>query len=1465
MRSRTIAAQPSSDTGELGQIQWVRARENNLRAVDLAVPANALVSLAGVSGSGKTSLLEDCLAGEAMRRHQVLSRTTATIQTPYFPLVDDIVAPYVVFVRQGVLGFNLRSTVGTVSGILQPLRQVLARCAYVCDADGQRIAPLTLDRVVAWCGLHRAGHAVFVLARLGVRVLGPLWPRIEAALALAPAFTVIAAETGESFSPEDAKPASAFRRSVVATQRDVYAVFSLSRSTPRSALEVALRHATALAQGLDGVRLHLRGREGAEEILDLADVLVSVNEDTVYRRPSTTLLSYNSRLPHSGRCLSCDGLGQADTIRLDRLVMESSAPIAEGGLGIPFDVAQRRYKHIAPLSEEIRGLLVAHGLPISATWRDLDRTARTELLHGTGDRVIRPLLHDGKPRGRPKPFRGLLPQIEEKLRGANAAASVLASLRERGPCTDCGGSRLASTARAVHFAGCDYGQILAMSVEKLERWLRTAATQEVPAHEAQVLRALAVLAESCTRLGLGYLSLDRSVTTLSGGESQRLRIAAALSTHMSRVCYALDEPTRGLHTVDASHIVGVLRQLVASGASVLVAEHNRTVVAASDHVVELGPGGGTAGGKVIYNGTAAGAPFLLTTLPPRRTPPRSAIGEIHVSGITLRTLHDQAIALPLGVITAITGVSGSGKTTLIRDVLVPVLARFAESGAVDGPFHRALKITGRLDRVVYVSQLSLSNNPRSSVLTKLGLGDALRDWFFHASGASSLGLSPESLNPNSVAGRCSSCDGLGRTSGDGANGSRCPACGGSRLAPVGLWARLENRTIAEWLAAPLDEMANIVAVPAAIREAAVLCVQLGLGHLSLGRGLPTLSGGEAQRLRIGEALLDARQRRGEPLHQVFVMDEPAAGLHPTDIARLLQAFDAIVSNGSNTLILVEHNLELVRNADWLIDLGPGAADEGGRVLWCGTVPDLLTADLPQSQTRTVLLAEHPISSDASPGSVVRAPALDEASPREVLRRFRTCLATLAGETDPDDEPTTARPAYAVSAGDGTTHGQHGVMPLLGVALPLYRLFAHASAVPGQPLYDEADLASRALNWASQRQRVYVGWHPLVDQAQHHLVTDDDLRGVLRSAASAGAHFWYDGALVRKCSASRTGPLDLHRVRFLLDPALALEEAVARAITLGQGWFSLLDPETGSLEEFTSRALHMSCFRVGQRKITPQVFDSLVRGTACLLCRGDGRRTALDKRLIVKDESRALSDDRFFTPEALDVLRSARRKRMAPAIARLQAAGLIDLSGRADRMEEDQRTALWFGFPDREFLRPGGDPTVRGDWFRFRGLYKDVMDEMWKGSNRTWSQRTSDSTCEVLCPRCNGTGLGWEARARSIEGVSMQTIKIEFDLMRLRHWLAELVLPSAAHADRDLAVTRLDAALRWNIGGVRCGAGFADLAAFDRLRLAGAGVARHELLGALAVVELSDGIPLSDATDWVDGLRAATRMEWVLDR
>lgn len=1443
------------------------ATENNLKGVTVSVPVGLLTCLTGVSGSGKSTLVDDCLVAEAARRHQVLSRSTRRVPTPYSPRLEEARVPFVVCVRQGILQWNSRSTVATATGLLQRLRDVIVRHAEV-RSGGKPVGPLRVDTVADWCLAHHGGSRTGVVAAIERRVLGSVWPYIDKAVRqigdLPVAVSVV--ETGH-LPPEAGEPPEKFRRLVTKTHRDVYAFLGEPVPAGRAGdLRARIQLAMSVAKTPDDIGLAFPD-EGSGSCVLLAGCLLDPSEPRVFWTPSHSLLSFNSQLPRSGRCPTCVGTGAVEEIGEAGLIADPDLPLAGGGLRIPYEAGTSRYKYFPPLAEEIRGLLAAHSLPVNAAWKDLGDVARAEILRGSGDRVIQPRKPDGGPKGKRKPFTGVIDRIRSKLAGDSAGAAALAALRHSGPCPDCGGTRLNHAARGVFFGGRSFPDILNRTLAETGGWLAETAGTLPDSTSSGTLTALAALCRACDRLGLGHLALNRPVGTLSGGEGQRLRIAGALAARLQGACYALDEPTRGLHAADAALLCDTLRDLADGDTTVLLVEHNPAVVAGADRVVEMGPGGGPGGGEVVYDGPPVSSPLLNTPETKRTRPAFSPAGELVLKGIACRNIRDQELTLPLGGVVCVTGVSGSGKSTLVRDVLAPALEAWIESGATTGSNFRKLTVRGRIDRLVYVSQNAISTNPRSLVLSFLGLADAFRDWFYRNSDAADLSLSPGHFSPNTELGQCPACEGLGRVGQAGEGAAVCPACAGTRFHPHVLFARCRERGIGDWLALDLHTLAESDDSPDFLRRAARLASELGIGHLSPGRALPTLSGGECQRLRIVKALLEAQEPTKEDRpHQLFVMDEPAAGLHPADVDRLNTALHRVVAQGENTLVLVEHNLSVIRLADWVVDVGPSSADQGGRVMFAGSVENFLRSGPPDSLTRQALRGklQVPKTRQSRPqptNGPDRAPGSSEA-----IGAFRDFLAQAVGERDADETVIPARPAYLVSIGGDDTHDAHDVLGLLALSLPLFRVFAAESAAAGQTVYpDDESARSAALTALAVSPGRRAGWFPATTKATESVVTWDDIRTAVKQGLATGTREWFDGASVQRKAPPPSSPSEGGRhVRLVLPPELPAEVAVRRAFALGEGWLSVIDPSSGRVFDFTTRAINGPNLRVGSRWMMPQIFDPGIAQTACALCKGGGHVEAVAEKLVIADPKAGVRHDRLFTKNALEVLRASRRRQMLPAIDRLAEAGLVNLDVPLEGMSTEVRTAFWFGYPDKSFLSSGGEENRKGDWYQWLGLANYVVEHMWKSSERSWANELNASRHQRQCPRCGGTGLGWEARLREIGGVTLQTILTEWTVKRLAGWLNRL---DPVTGDGRSAVSeardRADSAVRLGLGELRCGARYPSLSPGDRFRTFAVAAARHQLLGANAYVRPPTEIA-GDAARLVAALREDGNMEWLVE-
>ncbi|SFO75125.1 excinuclease ABC subunit A [Geodermatophilus dictyosporus] len=701
-----------------------------------------------------------------------------------------------------------------------------------------------------------------------------------------------------------------------------------------------------------------------------------------YPPGSTGRLDSDAFSPNTaaGACPECSGLGRVHLVTEDSLVPDASLSIRDGAIA-----AWPGAWH----GKNLRDILVELGHDIDRPWRDLPRAERDWIL-----------FTDEQPEVTVRPVRGV-GQVQRDYQGryTGARAYVLHTLantksptmRQRvlrfvqtSTCPVCSGSRLRPESLAVTVGGRNIAELAALPLAALVETLRRVpqATDVAARITADLLGRIEVL----TVLGLGYLSLDRTTPTLSPGELQRLRIATQLRSGLFGVVYVLDEPSAGLHPADAEPLLKVLDQLTAAGNSLFVIEHDMALAHRADWIVDVGPLAGEQGGRVLYSGPVAGLShvdtsvtrrFLFDREPPIGRPRRQPAGQLRLGGIDRHNLRDVEAGFPLGVFTAVTGVSGSGKSTLVSQVLADVVSRRLGSPATatdgaddagddptadpDDVVQDTAGVTVQLegpaavDRLVRVDQKAIGRTPRSNLATYTGLFDAVRKLFAATEEARRRGYGAGRFSFNVAEGRCPTCQGEGFVTVEllflPGTYSPCPTCHGARYDPETLEITHRGKNIAEVLDLTVDAATDFLADLAPVAKSLRVLQEVGLGYLRLGQPATELSGGEAQRVKLASEL--QRARRG---HTLYVLDEPTTGLHPADVELLMRQLHQLVDAG-NTVVVVEHDMDVVADADWVIDLGPGAGDQGGRIVAAGTPERVATA--PESQTARFLAPRLP--------------------------------------------------------------------------------------------------------------------------------------------------------------------------------------------------------------------------------------------------------------------------------------------------------------------------------------------------------------------------------------------------------------------------------------------------------------------------------------------------------------------------
>jgi len=908
-------------------IRIERARHHNLDDVDCHIPIGALTVVTGVSGSGKSTLAFDTLYAEGQRRYVSSLSTYARqfLERLPRPEVDAISSlPPAIAIEQRNRVTAARSTVGTASEVLDHLRLLYTHAGETwcrdCDlpVENGTVEGVT-DRIVEAFTGERFSVTAPIVSATGDS------PEETRERLLRDGFSRVMTADGELVDwveggDETAKELVGSARLVIdrVSIRDGEA--SASRGRVAEAVEAAFR----IGEG----EVEIATPEGRCETF--REGLACGRCGQVFPAPVPALFSFNSPL---GACPTCEGFGRTTDLDRDLVVPDPTKSLEEHAIA-PF--ATRMSKG---LEREMLAACREAGVPTDRPWGELDDDARTFVIEGDDD-------WEG--------VQGFFDWLEGRRYKVQARV-LIARYRGYETCTDCQGARLSDAARSVRVAGRDLGELSHDTLAELHEWARTL---ELPPgardRASRVWPALVHRLGLMVRVGLGYLGLDRTVRTLSGGEAQRIQLATALSGGLTASLYVLDEPTVGLHSRDIDTLVGILEEIRDHGNTVVVVEHALEVVGAADHVIDLGPGAGRAGGSLVVEGsvdavrdTAAsrtGAALRGELLPPAASP-RTPTGRLRIEDLRAHNLDGVSVELPLGVMVAVTGVSGAGKSTLVRAGLIEPLSR------PQGPAGTALVDAGGVSELVVVDQSPATRSPRSNPATVTKAFDGIRRRFAATREAKRLGVSAGWFSFNVQGGRCDACEGAGEVVVDMQflDDLRVPCddCGGLRYRRDVLEVKLDGRSIVDVLALTIDEAVAVFSEDAAIVRRLEPLGRVGLGYLTLGQPLSTLSGGEHQRVRLALAIAEAKPGR------LYVLDEPTTGLHQADVAVLLAALETLLDQGGH-VVVVEHNLDVIARAHHVVDLGPEGGPEGGRIVVQG--PPQVVAESRESHTGQALRA-----------------------------------------------------------------------------------------------------------------------------------------------------------------------------------------------------------------------------------------------------------------------------------------------------------------------------------------------------------------------------------------------------------------------------------------------------------------------------------------------------------------------------
>jgi excinuclease ABC subunit A len=920
------------------------AREHNLKNINVDLPRDQLIVITGLSGSGKSSLAFDTIYAEGQRRYveSLSAYARQFLEMMQKPDVDSIegLSP-AISIEQKTTSKNPRSTVGTVTEIYDYMRLLWARVGVpYSPATGLPIESQTVSQMVDRILAMGDGTRIYIMA------------------------PIVRGRKGEYKKELKELQAKGFQRAKIDGK--------LYEITEAPALDKKFKHDIDIVIDRLVVKADLGNRlaDSVETALKLADgLLVVENADNGARQIFSEkfacpvsgftipeieprLFSFNS--PH-GACPSCDGLGVTLYIDPDLVVPDPSKSIAEGAIE-PWSKNFAKY-YLQTLESVCKALKISVHKP----WAEIDKKSRDLILYGTGEKAITFLYEDGtRSYKTTKPFEGVIPNLERRLKETDSQSVVeeLSKYQASAPCDDCEGYRLKPETLAVKINKKHIGEIGDLSIEDAQKWFAAVPkhlTKQQNEIAARILKEINERLNFLVNVGLDYLSLSRASATLSGGESQRIRLASQIGSGLTGVMYVLDEPSIGLHQRDNHRLLETLRRLRDIGNTVLVVEHDEDAIRAADYLVDMGVGAGVHGGEIVAQGTpqdvfknkkSITAAYMNGTktiaIPAKR---RSAKMQgkkpqtLRIIGARGNNLKNVTAEIPLGTFTCITGVSGSGKSTLTLDTLFKATSKkLMKTHDAPAPFDK-LEGIEFLDKVIDIDQSPIGRTPRSNPATYTGCFTPMREWFAGLPESKARGYEAGRFSFNVKGGRCEACqgDGLIRIEMHFLPDVyvTCETCQGRRYNRETLDIKYKDKSIADVLDMSIEDAAEFFKAVPSIRDKLETLKDVGLGYIKVGQQATTLSGGEAQRVKLAKEL--AKRATGQTL---YILDEPTTGLHFEDVRKLLEVLHRLVDQG-NTVVVIEHNLDVIKTADWILDIGPEGGAKGGQIIAAGTPEDIV--------------------------------------------------------------------------------------------------------------------------------------------------------------------------------------------------------------------------------------------------------------------------------------------------------------------------------------------------------------------------------------------------------------------------------------------------------------------------------------------------------------------------------------------
>lgn len=942
------------------------AREHNLKNIDIDLPRDKLIVMTGLSGSGKSSLAFDTIYAEGQRRYveSLSAYARQFLEMMQKPDVDQIdgLSP-AISIEQKTTSRNPRSTVGTVTEIYDYLRLLFARVGVpYSPATGLPIESQTISQMVDRIMAFEEGTRLYIMAPIVRGRKGEY--RKELAELQKKGFQRVKID-GAFYEIADAPALDKKYKHDI----DVVVDRVVVRADLASRLADSLQTCLQLAEGLAIAEFADKPLPPEETAADSANKSKNDTHERVlfsekFACPVSgftiaeiepRLFSFNNPF---GACPTCDGLGAQQAIDPNLIVPDELLRMKDGAIA-PWAKSSSPY-----YNQTLEALGKAYGFKLTDKWQDLNEDAKKAVLYGTKGKEITFVYKDGsRSYETTKTFEGVIPNLQRRWKetDSNWSREEIERYMSATPCPSCGGYRLKPEALAVKVGGMHIGQLTEMSIRNSDQWFSTIDQQFNDKQNeiaARILKEIRERLRFLNDVGLDYLSLSRNSGTLSGGESQRIRLASQIGSGLTGVLYVLDEPSIGLHQRDNARLLDTLRHLRDLGNTVIVVEHDEDAILTADYVVDIGPAAGIHGGRVIAQGKPAeimSNPESLTgkylsgdmqVMVPAERRKITKSKRIKVVGARANNLKNVTGEIPLGTFTAVTGVSGGGKSTFLIETLFKAASRKIMGSREHPAEHDRIEGLELLDKVIDIDQSPIGRTPRSNPATYTGAFTPIRDWFAGLPEAKARGYQPGRFSFNVKGGRCEACQG------DGVIKIEmhflpdvyvtCDVCNGKRYNRETLEVLFKGKSIADVLDMTVEEGVEFFSAVPSIRDKMETLNRVGLGYIKIGQQATTLSGGEAQRVKLAKEL--SRRATGKTL---YILDEPTTGLHFHDVAKLLEVLHELVDQG-NTVAVIEHNLEVIKTADWVLDLGPEGGDGGGEIVATGRPEDIVAE--PRSYT-----------------------------------------------------------------------------------------------------------------------------------------------------------------------------------------------------------------------------------------------------------------------------------------------------------------------------------------------------------------------------------------------------------------------------------------------------------------------------------------------------------------------------------